>query len=182
MKKFYIRFLTLFIFLSLFTGQSAFCAEGIDVNELKKVKNITSIFKKKPKKDKAPKEIKAAPQPVPTQPTTGVSKSTASILENIAQNKPSPASKVQTATAQNGDWQVQIMSSPNRKAVDSAWSGLVKKHPQLAAEPHEIESADLGAKGTYYRLKVGAYSSRDGADKLCNSIKAQGGSCIVKKK
>lgn len=156
------------------------------VNEKAEIKLPTikevSTAQNKEKEIEAPKEIKAAPQPVPTQPTTGVSKSTASILENIAQNKPSPASKVQTATAQNGDWQVQIMSSPNRKAVDSAWSGLVKKHPQLAAEPHEIESADLGAKGTYYRLKVGAYSSRDGADKLCNSIKAQGGSCIVKKK
>ena len=75
MKKFYIRFLTLFIFLSLFTGQSAFCAEGIDVNELKKVKNITSIFKKKPKKDKAPKEIKLEEVPL--------DKSTFSTFEDI---------------------------------------------------------------------------------------------------
>ena len=142
---------------------------SIAQNESKEVKAPT-----------APKEIKAAAQPIAAKPTEAVSKSTASILENIAQNKTAePAA--QTA-AKGGDWQVQLMSSPNQKAVNNAWGGLVKKHPQLASEPHEVETADLGAKGTYYRLKAGAFSSRDGADKLCNSIKAQGGSCIVKKK
>ena len=74
------------------------------------------------------------------------------------------------------------MSSPNKKAVDSAWASMVKKHPALANQPHEIETADLGAKGTYYRLKAGAFNDRSDADNLCNTIKKQGGSCIVKKK
>ncbi len=155
------------------------------VNEQPEIKLPTikeaSIEKNEAKEIKAPKDIKAAEQPIAAKPTTAVSKSTASILENIAQDK-TPQKEVKAATAQGGDWQVQIMSSPNKKAVDGAWSGLVKKHPQLASEPHEVETADLGAKGTYYRLKAGAFSSREGADKLCNSIKAQGGSCIVKKK
>ena len=155
------------------------------VNEQPEIKLPTikeaSIEKNEAKEIKASKDIKAAEQPIAAKPTTAVSKSTASTLENIAQDK-TPQKEVKAATAQGGDWQVQIMSSPNKKAVDGAWSGLVKKHPQLASEPHEVETADLGAKGTYYRLKAGAFSSREGADKLCNSIKAQGGSCIVKKK
>ena len=43
-------------------------------------------------------------------------------------------------------------------------------------------TADLGAKGIYYRLKAGAFATRDGADELCKDIKALGGTCIVKKK
>lgn len=81
-----------------------------------------------------------------------------------------------------GPWQVQLISSPNRKAVDTAWDGLIKKYPVLKDQPREIETADLGAKGTFYRLKAGGFADRSGADRLCNDIKALGGTCIVKKK
>ena len=81
-----------------------------------------------------------------------------------------------------GPWQVQLLSSPNRKAIDSAWDGLVKKYPVLKGQPREIETADLGTKGTFYRLKAGGFAERSGADRLCNDIKALGGTCIVKKK
>lgn len=81
-----------------------------------------------------------------------------------------------------GPWQVQLISSPNRSAVDTAWTGLVKKYPMLEGQPREIETADLGSKGTFYRLKAGGFADRNGADRLCNDIKALGGTCIVKKK
>ena len=81
-----------------------------------------------------------------------------------------------------GPWQVQLISSPNRKAVDTAWVGLVKKYPMLEGQPQEIETAYLGDKGTFYRLKAGAFRERAGADRLCNDIKVLGGTCIVKKK
>ena len=100
----------------------------------------------------------------------------------VAKAEPKPEPKIAATQAVTGDWQVQLMSSPNQKAVTSAWTGLVKKHPALKGVSHEIETADLGAKGTYYRLKAGAYATRAEADKLCSTIKSQGGSCIVKKK
>lgn len=81
-----------------------------------------------------------------------------------------------------GPWQVQLISSPNRQAIDTAWAGLVKKYPMLEGQPQEIETAYLGDKGTFYRLKAGAFSERGGADRLCNDIKVLGGTCIVKKK
>ncbi len=96
---------------------------------------------------------------------------------------PKTESKQEAKTiAVTGPWQVQLISSPNRKAVDTAWDGLVKKYPVLQGQSREIETADLGAKGTYYRLKAGGFADRSGADKLCNDIKALGGTCIVKKK
>lgn len=99
----------------------------------------------------------------------------------VVPSAPPPANKIEKAAAA-GSWQVQLMSSPNKKAMDSAWSNLVKKYPFLARHLHEIETADLGAKGTFYRLKAGAFADRSGADNLCNDIKALGGTCIVKKK
>ncbi len=81
-----------------------------------------------------------------------------------------------------GKWTVQLMSSPNQKAVQNSWSTMSKKHAFLSSQPYEIEAADLGTKGTYYRLYTGAFADRTGADGLCGQIKAAGGSCIVKKK
>ena len=65
MKKFYINVLALIVFLSLSIEQSALCAEGVDIKELKKVKNITTIFNKKPKNN-APKELKIKDIPADT--------------------------------------------------------------------------------------------------------------------
>ena len=66
--------------------------------------------------------------------------------------------------------------------MEKAWNDLSKKYKMLKDLPHEVESADLGAKGTFYRLKAGAFKERQEADKICNSIKTSGGSCLVKKK
>lgn len=98
------------------------------------------------------------------------------------QPKATPAPQPEPKAAAAGAWQVQLMSSPNKTAMDSAWKNLVKKYPVLNGQPHEIETADLGSKGTFYRLKAGAFADRGGADNLCNDLKALGGSCIVKKK
>lgn len=90
--------------------------------------------------------------------------------------------KTQLTITSSGMWQIQLISSPNKAAMEKSWNDLTKKYNQLKGLPHEIESADLGSKGTFYRLKAGAFSTRGEADKLCNSIKSSGGSCLVKKK
>lgn len=85
-------------------------------------------------------------------------------------------------TVPAGAWQVQLMSSNNKAAVEKSWKSLSKKYNVLAKQPYEIEEADLGAKGVFYRLKAGAFKTKPEADSLCNDIKALGGTCIVKKK
>ena len=152
-------------------------------------------------------EVKVAPAPVP-QPapeekpveapktiSQAAAETKAPVAEvKVAEKAPTPVAEPQKeapkaeskpevkTVAVTGPWQVQLISSPNRKAVDTAWDGLVKKYPVLQGQSREIETADLGAKGTYYRLKAGGFADRSGADKLCNDIKALGGTCIVKKK
>lgn len=97
---------------------------------------------------------------------------------------PVPAAAEKTVSAKAapaGTWQVQLMSSQNKKATENAWNTLVKKYPPLQGQPHEIETADLDFDGVFYRLKAGAFADRSGADNLCRDIKALGGTCIVKK-
>lgn len=134
-------------------------------------------------------EPKAEPAPVPLS-QAAAEPAPAPAPEPVVRPEPQPAPQPKTAPAPQpqpkaaaaGSWQVQLMSSPNKTAIDSAWKNLVKKYPVLNGQPHEIETADLGSKGTFYRLKAGAFADRAGADNLCNDLKALGGSCIVKKK
>lgn len=157
---------------------------------------IQKAEEKKPAAAPQPETVKvAAPAPVVAVKDESAPAPEITIKEAAAVVPAAPAvekveipAKVQTpaetktAAATPGDWQVQLISSPNRASVDSAWNGLVKKYPSLKGQPREIETADLGAKGTYYRLKAGAFADRSGADRLCADIKALGGTCIVKKK
>lgn len=100
--------------------------------------------------------------------------------EPVAKTEPKKAPAPAKATA--GMWQIQLMSSPNKQAVEKAWVNLSKKYKMLQGLPYEIEAADLDFDKTFYRLKAGAFADRQGADELCKDIKAMGGTCIVKKK
>jgi len=124
-----------------------------------------------PKIVEEPKTVEL-PKPVPVK---DVKKETPKVVEKVQ-------AEVTTANAGTGPWRVQLMASTNRSAVANSWKSLLNKYKVLQTQPHEIETADLGAKGIFYRLHAGAFADRSGADNLCKDIKALGGSCIVKKK
>ena len=81
-----------------------------------------------------------------------------------------------------GTWSVQLMSSPNKPAVEKSWTTMSKKYSMLKDLPYEVEKADLGAKGVFYRLKAGSLPTKAEATALCSKLKAAGGSCFVVKK
>ncbi|MBR5482975.1 MAG: SPOR domain-containing protein [Alphaproteobacteria bacterium] len=81
-----------------------------------------------------------------------------------------------------GTWSVQLMSSPNKPAVEKSWTTMSKKYSMLKDLPYEVEKADLGAKGVFYRLKAGSLPTKADATALCSKLKSAGGSCFVVKK
>lgn len=118
---------------------------------------------------------------------------TVSPVEEKIAAKPSKPQAVKTQTApkpeaqtsakiSKGVWQVQLIASANKDAVNKAWQDLAAKHPFLKQHPHEVESAKLGSGSIFHRLKVGAFAERSGADALCTKLKQAGGSCLVKQK
>lgn len=127
-------------------------------------------------------EVKAPVEPTKVEVKTAEAKPAEPKPEKAEPEKKAPAAQaVSHAKAVAGDWQIQLMSSPNKAAVVKAQSDLGKKY-KIADLPFEIESAVLDMNKTFYRLKTGAFKNRADADKVCNDIKALGGTCIVKKK
>lgn len=81
-----------------------------------------------------------------------------------------------------GQWQVQLMSSPNKAAVEKSWIEMSNKYALLKNVSHNVEKADLGAKGTFYRLKAGSFATKADAADFCSKLKAVGGNCFVAQK
>lgn len=101
-----------------------------------------------------------------------------------AEEKAKAEAKAAAQQVAGGKWQVQLVASGNRAAVEKTWTDLSGKYGAvLGGLSHEIQSADLGAKGTIYRLRAGSFASKEDAQKICNGLKAKGmNDCIVKER
>ena len=92
-----------------------------------------------------------------------------------------PTAVVNTASA--GGWQIQLIASKNKTAVEKNWTDLSAKYADLKNMPHEIQASDLGAQGMFYRLRAGSFASKAEAAQACANLKAKGlHDCIAKEK
>jgi nitrate reductase NapE component len=81
-----------------------------------------------------------------------------------------------------GGYAVQVTSERSESNAQAALLALQAKYPnQLSGRQPIIRRADLGAKGTYYRVLVGPFASAEEASGLCSRLKAAGGNCIVQR-
>lgn len=159
-------------------------------DEAEKIINVATAPKATPAKENQPEaQVKTLSQAVAESaqteakaPAKDVAKISTDDIKSVYKAQIKDGKVVQSSKIAAGVWQVQLMSSNNKAAVEKSWNSLNAKYKMLNNQPYEIEVADLGSKGTYYRLKAGAFPTRDGADELCKDIKALGGTCIVKKK
>ncbi|MEP1143587.1 MAG: SPOR domain-containing protein [Henriciella sp.] len=82
--------------------------------------------------------------------------------------------------AATGGFQVQLSALRSEDAAKSAWSNLQNTAPDLfQGATLDIQRADLGAKGVFYRLRIGSFEDRDAAKEFCADVKAAGKDCMV---
>jgi hypothetical protein len=75
-----------------------------------------------------------------------------------------------------------VSSQRSEADAQEAFKGLQAKYPaQLGSRTASVRQVDLGDKGVYYRTLVGPYASMEEATKMCTSLKAAGGSCLVQR-
>lgn len=86
------------------------------------------------------------------------------------------------AAAPAGSAFVQVSSQRSQEAALSAFASLQRKFPNiLGGLAPDVQRADLGAKGVYYRVRV-PQPTREEAAALCSSLKAAGADCLLAKK
>ncbi len=108
----------------------------------------------------------AAPTPTPRPPASA----------------PSSAQTQTAALAPNGGMLVQVSSQRSEDAARATFRDLQSRYPGILGQYEvNIQRADLGDRGVYYRARVGPFSPDD-AQRLCDDLKAAGGDCILSRR
>ncbi|WP_181706919.1 SPOR domain-containing protein [Chthonobacter rhizosphaerae] len=90
-----------------------------------------------------------------------------------------PAPAAAAPAASGAAAYVQIASQRSEAAALSSFQALQKKFPSiLGGVTPDVQRADLGDKGIYYRARVGK-PTREAAVSLCEQLKAAGGDCLI---
>jgi cell division protein FtsN len=123
----------------------------------------------------------AAAKPAPAMPAPGPA---TAAPRQLGTPVPVPAAAKQVvsksaAPAATGGYALQIGAFKSQAEAEMAWKNYKAKHAALlSGYSDNIQQADLGEKGTWYRLKVGGFADREVASALCDRLKADGGACI----
>lgn len=84
-----------------------------------------------------------------------------------------------TATQPSGV-RIQLASLPSEELAWKAWKDLNGKYSsQLTGLTAIVQSADLGAKGTFYRVQAGPFETVAKAQERCTAMKEAGLDCLV---
>jgi uncharacterized protein len=75
---------------------------------------------------------------------------------------------------------IQLASLPSEAAAWEAWKQISGKYSaQVTGLTAMVESADLGTKGTFYRVQTGPFATVAAAQERCTTMKAAGLDCLV---
>jgi len=94
--------------------------------------------------------------------------------------KPAAAAKTEAApAAATGSFVLQIGAYTSQADAEAAWKTYKARHAALlSGYGPNVQKADLGAKGTWYRLRIAGFADKDVAAATCDRLKADGGACI----
>ena len=79
-------------------------------------------------------------------------------------------------------WHAQLFSSTDKNKVEKIWNTILVKHKGLLSDmPMNVVQAEIAGKGTFYRLQIGSFETREMAANLCAKLKKQKQDCIPAK-
>jgi len=123
-----------------------------------------------PETDPAVPEATASPTPEPKpEPADSAPDSPASA--------PSPQ---KTAVAVASAYRIQVAAMRSAEAADQEWQRLLAKNRDiLGSFEMNVTPVDLGAKGTFYRIRAGTFADRAAARAVCAALAERRVPCLV---
>ena len=81
--------------------------------------------------------------------------------------------------AGGGPYVAQLAALQSEAAVQPAWARLSSRAPNLFAQARlDVQRADLGQRGIYFRVRAGYFADRANASRFCERIRQMGQDCI----
>ncbi len=91
-----------------------------------------------------------------------------------------PAAPGAASSALAGKAVLQIGAYESADIANGAWNSFRTRYAEVAGPlAEDVQKADLGAKGIWYRLRVGPFADKAAAAAACEKLKAAGGTCFV---
>jgi cell division septation protein DedD len=91
-----------------------------------------------------------------------------------------PPNATAAGSAVSGKAVLQIGAYESPEIANGAWTTFRSRHANVAARlAQDVQKADLGAKGTWYRLRVGPFADKAAALAACEKLRSEGGTCFV---
>ncbi|SDU12553.1 SPOR domain-containing protein [Stappia sp. ES.058] len=96
-------------------------------------------------------------------------------------SQPAASAPATSGSIPAGAYIVQVSSQRTQDQAQAAFDNLQQRYAGvLGGVSPVIQRADLGDRGTFYRVRIPA-SSRDDAISLCERLKSAGGDCFVRR-
>lgn len=96
-----------------------------------------------------------------------------------ADPEPEPVRTTSVAVP-GGEWMVQIGSFRTQQEAEEAWLNFATRYSGLGSGfSPDIQTTEIEGRGTYHRLRISAFASRDSATEYCTRLQAAGQDCYV---
>lgn len=92
-----------------------------------------------------------------------------------------PASaKAATPAPTTGGLMAQLGAFSSRENAETGWQRIRDAHPDLlGSRSYDIQAADLGGQGIFYRVRTGPFSDGATAKALCEALRARDQACVL---
>jgi tetratricopeptide (TPR) repeat protein len=117
---------------------------------------------------------------VPAIPAPVIAKKPVIQAQEEITDAPAAEASAETAPQITG-WAVQIASADTETSAWSTWKKMQSRFKVLKSKSPNVVKADLGAKGVFYRVRLGGFDEQSTAKQACAKLKAGGVSCYISK-
>ena len=122
----------------------------------------------------------AHPAPVAATPPAPAKTAVTAPVKQAPATTSAPVKAVAAKPAPAGSYFLQIGAYRSEAEAMTAWKTYQSKHATLLSGlGPDVQKADLGDKGVWYRLRIATAADKDAAAALCDRLKAQNAACFL---
>jgi tetratricopeptide (TPR) repeat protein len=101
-------------------------------------------------------------------------------IEPASETQDVPHAALETRpVADVSGWTVQVVSAASENAALSTWNKIKSRRNVSMDRAPVVLKAELGKKGTVYRVRFAGYDNQKSAQASCSKLKSKGVSCFV---
>ena len=130
--------------------------------------------------DPKPTSVSAQTSDISAQPGLGTQIASLGGAADVASDASTSSQSNEAETQQLTGWFIQLNAQRSEDAAKQVWEKYKAKYGRALKDTQVVyQRADLGDKGIYWRVRLGAYDDRSAASKKCRRLKRSGLRCFV---